>query len=428
MKKFSLVEFSINHPKIILSAAILATLVFLTPFPKMKIDTDPKNMLPQTSQVRVWNDEVEKTFSLYKDMIVLGIVNERGILNPDTLGKIRRMTDAVLKLKGVAARDVSSFTTIDNVTVEAGTLKAGPLMAEVPGTGEAIEALRKTLLENPLFINRIISRDGKTTAIYIPLEKGADGKEIADRIREIVNKEKGDEKYYIAGDPVARDTFGAEMFSLMGLFSPIAGMIMFLVIYLMFRNLALSFTMMGVAMISIIWSMGLLIGLGFPIHIMSSMSPVFLMAIATDSIHIFNEFYFRCREGKDKKTAILETMAAVGRPVRYTALATAAGFGVLVFMHIIPVKIFGALVGFGTVILRLLSFSLIPAVLSLLKEENIRRASMREDIDTSPVSQGLKTLAGLGATRPKATVLAGLLLLGVAVMGTTKIIVNNNMV
>lgn len=428
MKKFSLVEFSVNHPKIILSATVLATLVFLTPFPKMKIDTDPKNMLPETSQVRVWNDEVEKTFSLYKDMIVLGIVNERGILNPDTLGKIRRMTDAVLKLKGVAARDVSSFTTIDNVTVEAGTLKVGPLMAEVPGTDEAIETLRKTLLENPLFINRIISRDGKTTAIYVPLEKGADGKEIADRIREIVNKENGDEKYYIAGDPVARDTFGAEMFRLMGLFSPIAGLIMFLVIYLMFRNLALSFTMMGVAMISIIWSMGLLIGLGFPIHVMSSMSPVFLMAIATDSIHIFNEFYFRFREGKDKKTAILETMAAVGRPVRYTALATAAGFGVLVFMHIIPVKIFGALVGFGTVILRLLSFSLIPAVLSLLKEEKIRRTAMREDIGTSPVSQGLKRLAGLGTYRPKATVLAGLLLMGVALMGTTKIIVNNNMV
>jgi uncharacterized protein len=428
MKKFSLVKFSVDHPKIILWAAILATLAFLTPFPTMKTDTDPKNMLPETSQVRVWNDGVERTFGLYKDMIVLGIVNERGIFNPDTLGKIQRITDEILTLKGVAARDVSSFTTIDNVTVEAGTLKVGPLMAEVPGTDEVMEALKKTLFENPLFINRIISRDGKTTAIYIPLEKGADGKKVADRIREIVNKEKGDEQYYIAGDPVARDTFGAEMFRLMGLFSPIAGLIMFLVIYLMFRNLTLAITMMGVGMISIIWSMGLLIGLGFPIHIMSSMSPVFLMAIATDSIHIFNEFYFRCREGKDRKMAILETMAAVGRPVRYTALATAAGFGVLVFMHSVPVKIFGALVAFGTVILRLLSFSFIPAVLTLLKEEKIRRASMREDIDTSPVSLGLKSLAGLGAYRPKATVLAGLLLLGVAVLGTTKIIVNNNMV
>ena len=79
---------------------------------------------------------------------------------------------------------------------------------------KGIEYLRKMLYENPLFINRIISKDGKTTAIYVPLEKGANGKEVADKIRKIVKEEKGDEQYYIAGDPVARDTFGAEMFNL----------------------------------------------------------------------------------------------------------------------------------------------------------------------------------------------------------------------
>jgi predicted RND superfamily exporter protein len=57
----------------------------------------------------------------------------------------------------------------------------------------------------------------------------------------------------------------------------------------------------GCGMISIIWSMGLLIGLGYPVHIMSSMSPVFLMAIATDTVHIFNEFFFRYREVGEKK-------------------------------------------------------------------------------------------------------------------------------
>src|SRR4030065_1588470 len=118
----------------------------------------------------------------------------------------------------------------------------------------------------------------------------------------------------------------------MGVFSPIAGMIMFIAIYAMFRNLALAMTMMMVAMVAIIWTMGLGIGLGFPVHIMSSMAPVFLMAIATVSIHIFNEFYFRYRETRDKRAAIIETMKAVGRPVRYKALATAGAFGVLVFL------------------------------------------------------------------------------------------------
>lgn len=428
MKKFSLVEFSVDHPKLIVVISILITMAFMTQFPKMRTDTNPKNMLPATSEVRVWNDEVEKTFGLYEDMIAVGVVNEKGILNTGTLGKIQRITDEILKIKGVAARDVSSFTTIDNVTVEDSTLKVAPLMTTPPADEKGIVHLNKMLYENPLFLNRIISKDGKTTAIYVPLEKGSNGKEVADSIREIVKKEKGDEQYYVAGDPVARDTFGAEMFKLMALFAPVAGMVMLLVRYLMFRDLFLSITLMMDAMISIVWSMGLLIGLGFPIHIMSSMAPVFLMAIATDSMHIFNEFYFRYRETKDKKRAIIETMQAVSRPVRNTALATAAGFGVLLFMNIIPVKVFGGLVAFGTIALRILSFSFIPAMFTFVKDEKLAKIAHSEDVDAGRGSGFLRGLAGFGTHHPKQTVLVGLILFVIAVIGLSKIVVNNNLV
>jgi len=428
MLKFSLVEFSVGHPKLIVTLTILSTLAFMTQFPGMKTDTNPKNMLPATSDVRVWNDEVDRTFALYEDMIVVGIANENGVLNSETLKKISRITDGVLRIKGVAARDVNSFPTITNVTSESGLLKVAPLMTEIPKTDKEIESLRKMLFENPLFINRVISTDEKTTAIYVPLEKGSNGRDVAEQIREIVKKEKGDEKYYIAGDPVARDTFGAEMFKLMAIFAPIAGMVMLIVRYLMFRDLFLSVTLMMDAMISIIWSMGLLIGLGFPIHIMSSMAPVFLMAIATDSIHIFNEFYFRYRESKDKKAAIIETMRAVGRPVRYTALATAAGFAVLMFMNIVPVRIFGGLVAFGTVALRILSFSFIPAMFTFIGDTHIEKAARGEDISSSRASRFLQRLAGFGAHTPKVTVLVGLVLFAAAIVGITQIVVNNNMV
>ncbi len=428
MRKFSLVEFSVDHPRLIVFLAVIITLAFLTQFAKVKTDTNPKHMLPPTSDVRVWNDEVEKMFALYEDTIVVGIVNEKGVLNKETLGRIIRITDEILKLKGVASRDVNSFPTITNVTAEAGVLNIAPLMTQVPQTDDEMERLRRMLFENPLFINRIISEDGKTTAIYVPLENGANGKEIADRIREITQKEKGQEKYYIAGDPVARDTFGAEMFKLMAIFAPIAGMVMLLVRYLMFKDLFLSITLMMDAMISIVWSMGLLIALGFPIHIMSSMAPVFLMAIATDSMHIFNEFYFRYKEEKDKRRAIIEAMKAVGRPVRNTALATAAAFSVLLFMNIIPVKVFGGLVAFGTIILRVLSFSFIPAMFMFVKEEKIAKIAESEDMELGKTSRFLKKLAGLGAHRSKTVILVGLILLAAAIAGISRTVVNNNMV
>src|SRR3989338_5814103 len=428
MLKFSLVDFSIRRPKLIVWATVALTALFLTQLPRITTDTNPKNMLPETSDVRVWNNQVDRLFALYEDTIVVGVQNDAGVLNRDTLGRIARITDEILKLEGVAIRDVNGFTTITNVTAEAGTLKVGPLMPRAPQTDAEGEALRAALFGNPLLLDRVISRDGKTTAVYAPLEKGANGAEIAGKIRAVVARESGPERYYIAGDPVARDTFGAEMFKLMGIFSPIAGMIMFIAIQLMFRNLSLSFTMMGVAMAAIIISMGSLIGAGYPVHIMSSMAPVFLMAIATDSIHIFNEFYFRYRERGDKLVAIRETMAAVSRPVRYTALATTAGFAVLLFMNIVPVQVFGGLIALGTVVLRLFSFSLIPAILTFVKEEKIAKAAESESVELDRTARFLRRIADVGTTRPLATALVGLVLVAVAIAGTTKIHVNNNLV
>src|SRR3990167_1784831 len=407
MKRFNLTSFSVDHPRLVIAVVAVITLGFAVQFPKITIDTDPKNMLPATSDVWVYNDSVERDFSLHKDTIVLGIVNKHGIFNQTTLEKIAKITDEILKLKGIVTRDVTSFTTVDDVMSTGDSITVKPLMSEIPKTQQEIDAFKKSIYENPLIVDRLISQDGTTTAIYIPLEPGANGKEIADRVKAIVSKEKGDEEYYVAGDPVARDTFGAEMFKQMGFFSPIAGMVMMIVLYILFGNFGLISSVMAVAMVSVIWSMGLLIGLGYPVHIMSSMIPVFLMAIATDSIHIFNEFYFRFRElknsspfiplqrGTAKKQAVLDTMRVVGQPVKYTALATAAGFAVLAIMHIIPVKVFGIFIAFGTIVIRLMSFSLIPAAMMLVSEKKILAATGGEDEKENRAARILKKLGAI---------------------------------
>ncbi|OGC92596.1 MAG: hypothetical protein A2142_00430 [candidate division Zixibacteria bacterium RBG_16_48_11] len=165
-------NFSIQHPKTVIILAVIVTLIFAAFIPKVKTDTDPKNMLPATSEVRVYNDEVEKIFALHKDVIVLGIVNHNTIFNPATLGKIERLTAAVSRLKGVVWEDVISFTTADNVVAEGNDLTVRPLLTAIPQTSEELWTFKEELLENPIWVGRLISKDGKTTAIYIPLEPG----------------------------------------------------------------------------------------------------------------------------------------------------------------------------------------------------------------------------------------------------------------
>lgn len=132
MTKFSLVDFSVRQPKLVLLLAGLLTLLFLTQFPKLRTDTNPKHMLRETSAARVWNDATDKASELYEDTFV-GVQNDAGVLNMATLG---RVTDAILGLNDVASRHVNGLTTITNVTADAGTRKGG-LDAAARATGGA---------------------------------------------------------------------------------------------------------------------------------------------------------------------------------------------------------------------------------------------------------------------------------------------------
>ncbi|MBI2835199.1 MAG: MMPL family transporter [Acidobacteria bacterium] len=423
-----LTALSLDHPWWTIGLTIVATLAFAAQFRKITIDTDPKHMLPVTSPVRQHNDQVERDFALHADTIVLGIVNERGVVNHQTLTRIERLTREIQKIPGVIVRDVVSLSTIDNVAVRGGQLLVGPMFDAVPGSDADVARARTSVLENPLFVNRIISRDATTTAVYVPIEPTANGKAIADEIRALLPSEPGHDRFYLAGDPVARDTFGTEMFRQMAVFSPMAGAVLCAVLWLIFRSTLLVVANMAVAMTSIIWSMGLLMGLGYPVHIMSSMSPVFLMAIATDSVHIFNEFGFRFREVPDKRRALLETMQAVAGPVFYSDATTAAGFAALATATIVPVKIFGLVVAFGTLVILLMSFTLVPAILSLLREDRIAAITRRTAGDGHRPGRWLPRLGWFCSRRARAIAAVGAASLIVAGVGLSRIHVNNNMV
>ncbi|MBI4457117.1 MAG: MMPL family transporter [Acidobacteria bacterium] len=423
-----LIGFSVDHPRLVITLTIGITLLFAAQLPKIKTDTDPKNMLPITSPVRQYNDQVESWFALHADVIVLGIWNEEGIFNSQALRRIEAASEAIVKIPGVIARDVIGLATVEDVTSEGEILSTRPLLADIPATTEQMAAFRQRLLANPLLVPRLVSADGKMTALYIPIEKAANGKQIAEQIERLVGEGKGSEKFYLAGDPVARDTFGAEMFRQMALFSPLAGVVMVVLLFVMFRSWSLVFTNMAVAMVSILWSMGLFVALGIPIHIMASMSPVFLMAISTDTVHIFNELYFRFPEVGRKKEAILATMGAVGAPIVYSDLTTTAGFASLGIGPIIPVRIFGFLVAFGTLVILLMSFTLVPALMTLIREEGLRNHAPKERQEASRATEWLGKVGQLSLRRSKTVVLLSTVLVVLSVAGIARIRINNNMI
>ena len=214
----------------------------------------------------------------------------------------------------------------------------------------------------------------------------------------------------------------------MGLLAPLAGLLVFLLMLYFFRRLLMVIAAMLVAMLSVIWTMGLLIGTGFTLHIMSFMIPVFLMPIAIlDSIHILSEFFDQYPNYQDRRATLRAVYKELFTPISYTTLSTAVAFASLAIAPIPPVQVFGLFVAIGVIIAWLLTMVFVPAFVILLGEGSLQR-TVSGDLEASErlLAGGVRRMGSLAANRSYIVVGLFVLLAAASIPGVTRITVNDN--
>jgi predicted RND superfamily exporter protein len=400
--------------------------------PRIVVDTDPENMLPADQSARVQHDAVKRDFALY-DMLVVGVVDESdpdGVFTPAALARIHELTRHIQTIEGVVRQEVLSLATVDNIEQGGpGVVRFGWLMPDPPSTLDEAWAVRDAADRLPTIRGTLISEDGRATAIYVPIERKRDSRRIAGEIEEIVAGFDGTEQYHVTGLPVAEDTFGVEMFKQMGITAPAAGLIVFLLMWFFFRSFALVVAPMIVAGVTVVATMGLMIGLGFNVHIMSSMIPIFLMPIAVvDSVHILSEFADTYPRIGDRRETVRRVLDDLYTPMLYTSLTSAAGFASLALAPIPPVRVFGIFVAIGITIAFALTITLIPAYIVTLSEASVEKLRTR-DVSDSHAGILARLLGRVGtwtlaSSRP--IVALTVVVAAVSVLGISRIQINDN--
>ena len=359
-----LVDRAMQRPKQVLVVALVLTVVFLGLFVRIRIDTDPENMLPADAPVRVRNAEMREAFGT-GEMIVVGLFSDDSVVTPEHLASAVELHDALGLVDGVDAETMISVRSA--VDGAAGT----------PDTAADASVIADRIAEDPLLAGNVLSADGDTLAFFVPLDSKSDAQPVRDAAQRLLDESPvlADLDRHVAGLPLAQEAFGDQMFIQMAVFAPLAGLAIFVLMLLFFRRLVLVGPAMVLAMLSVIWTMGLLIGTGNTVHIMSSMIPIFLMPIAIlDSIHIISEFFDRYGRVRGRREALRTVYDELAGPVAFTTVTTMVGFAALAFTPIPPVRVFGIFVAIGVAVAWLGTLTLLPAMLMLVKESSIDRA------------------------------------------------------
>jgi hypothetical protein len=426
MKK-AIVNFSINHPWIVIGLAVVITAFFAAQFPKMTIDTDPQNMLPKDEPVRVFDQEMKEEFNL-SDFIAVGVVVDGGAFTPDVLNRVYAITDEILDIEGVIADDVMAPSTVDDIQQGAGGLIViETLMDDKIESAETAEMMHQRILNNPILRGKLASDEGNALAIFIPIESKKMSHRIAGEIDEITGRLGSDnEEYYIAGLPMAEDSFGSEMFGQMAYSAPAAGVIIMLLLLVFFRQLRIVMAPMIVAIMAVVWSMGLLILTGNTVHIMSSMIPIFLIPISVlNSIHIISEFHDHFKKYKHKDATIRHSINTLFLPMLFTSLTTVAGFISLALTPIPPVQVFGIFVAFGIAVAWFLSLTINPAIGMLISDKALRNFGA-SDKKYGVLAKVMHAFRDFSWKHNKGIIATAAVLVVVSAIGLSMIVVNDN--
>lgn len=481
--KLLLTKLGLRFPIPVMLIVLAVTSLLTIQFPKVTFDNNPENMLEDDEPIRVMHREVKARFDLY-DFVVVGVVNKTnpgGVWNPETLARVHKLTHELVSLhqteegrpavmrdgvaytpelnptgwwanvlatafrqdgerlftedgeSGLITPEILAPSVVDTIRqLEMGVLDIRFLMEEPPATQEEADALYREAWNNPLYRETLLSEDRNALGIYLPIF----GKEFSYNISKLVEALTADwpeeDIIYITGLPVAEDTFGHEMLIQMATSAPMAGLMIFLLLLFFFRKLSLIIAPMIIAIVSVLMTMGLLIGMGFDVHIMSSMIAIFLMPIAVaDSVHILSEFFDTYPKYKDKVKTLEHIMGHLFMPMLFTSLTTIAGFASLGVTPIPPVRVFGLFVAFGVAVAWVLSVMLVPAyIMVFVSKKSLDKLEMPRVVTKEKkggvLDRFLTAVGGFAVKRSKTVMSAVAVLAVIAAWGISLIEVNDN--
>lgn len=294
-------------------------------------------------------------------------------------------------------RDVLSLANVDHITGEEDFFYVQPFLGQIPKEEKKLQWLQEQAIENPLYVQQLISKDAKAAAIVVfAYDRPEDPdyrQKLLGQTKEILTKHDTKTSFYLAGWTVTNYSLSRYMQNDLATFIPVTYLLIALVTYAFFQNLRL--TLLAVLTISAALgsTMGLFTIFNIPLNNVTTAVPPLVMALTlTAIVHIFTHMQGSVLDKYgDKTQALLHVLRQLFVPCALTTLTTTTGFLSLSVSELEPIRQFSVLAAAGMVFGFLYAFFLLPPVI-LLCDPHKLYMQVREDQWLSKVLHGLTTL------------------------------------
>jgi predicted RND superfamily exporter protein len=350
---------------------------------------------------------------------VVALVESDDVFRRDVLEYVGRLTDAI-EPDPVFVR-VRSLTNVHAVRGKGDEVLTGPLMARIPQTDEELAEVRDFALHNPLLLRRLVSADGRATAVLAEMRTPATFSTIAEQkqavqsVRRVLaeNAVPQGVRVRATGAPVVEVETTESLMGDQLRMMPAVMTVLLLALWLTFRSshgVLLCFSAVNAATL---WTTGIFTLFHRPVDIIGSVIPTAILVYGVvDPIFVLTRFLAKIDAGKPREDAIVESLSELALPCFLTSLTTALGFAAFVTASAPTIRYYGLTVAIGVLLAWVTTITVLPLLLSVAplpkKRFNALGLSRRLDralgstwsflrVRTSAVAVGAVIAIALGA-------------------------------
>jgi len=416
----------VTRPGLVLAGLLLVTLIALSRLVdieghgiRLSVDPSVGRLLSADDPERVYYDRIRHIFGSEESVIVAVATDDS--FTADNLARIGRMTDRLQKLPG--AHSVLSLTTARSMRADESGIEFVE-GRERDFTDPAVsERLRTDIRDNPMYLGTLISRDDRVSALVVTF-KGLDDsafidKDIAGAIRTIADEAKGDATVWVSGSPIIKAALSGALMDSFRITVPSIIAIVSVVLLVAFRSIRAVILPVLSIVVSLIWTLGLLAWLELPLNVVTTLVPPLMITLGMAyCMHVISEYSTVAAEhpNLDRRGVVLEVLRKVSMPLVISGATTAAGLLALLSNSLTAIREFSLLSFVGITLTVLVVVTLIPAFLCYLP---LPRKTVA--IGGTAFTRGAMALVTVATRRRRPILVVGLILLALALIGTSRI-------
>jgi predicted RND superfamily exporter protein len=415
-----------NHPRWTIALLLLLTLIAGSRLGDLRLHLSAQQMMLEDAVEQGHYRAFRETFGEREGLLLF--LHDPQLLTRPRLAAIQGALQAIEALPWVSG--TTSLFNLKRIWVDArDQVHADPYLERYPADAAERDAWLRETLRNPLVRDYLLSGDGHSMAVSVHLEQAANDDKADQRLVAAVDAilaplEEQLELAFQIGSPSIRQAVSRKILADLQLLLPAALGLLLLILALTLRRREGVFIPLATAVMSVVWTLGLLAHLQIPLNVLTAIVPALLIMVgSTEDIHVLAE-YFAGRAATRSHAAAMDRMVRrMGLAVLLTFVTTALGFLSIAANPVQLLREFAVVASLGLGFNFLITGLLIPAWLQLAGTRRTKQTFR----PTQPLFDSLVVGISVGAIRHRWALLGLLGLLSAALLtGASRLRVDND--